>query len=264
MICLSKTGRCTQETGEKLVNQSVSGLEIAAKEVQLIQIVEPEIANHTLSPEAELSSPLLTSTTSQETANPTTLEPCASDAISPMTPNTTQQPESAALALSATTANPRSLTGTPKPNKSVENRKQLLRSGDQLGLTLYALQVETYKAAMDAIKQYLDMHGSSSPNYYMSKNIQIAGICQVSGLTDPEATRKQRIAIAACLEAVGEFFIRGLELGLSKEEIKNMVNQELYRVGEFFGLGNKKAIQAREVAKRKEERAAKKAQRKAA
>lgn len=44
------------------------------------------------------------------------------------------------------------------------------------------------------MKLYLEIHGSQSPNFYMTRNKQVAAACQMNGVNDPNATRKQRMA----------------------------------------------------------------------
>jgi hypothetical protein len=185
-----------------------------------------------------------------ETANPTTSVACASDATLPMTLNTMPKTESAALALSATTDSPLCLNGK-KRNKSAERRKELMEKlrHDETQMTLYTIQLDSYKPGMDALRLLLEIFGSSSPNLYLSKNKQIAAICQVNGLNDPSASNWQRIAITACLEKLRIEILRGIELNYDYERIKRQVNDELTRIGDFFGLGNKKAVKARGKAK---------------
>lgn len=128
---------------------------------------------------------------------------------------------------------------------------------DELQLHIHQMQLEAYKPAMDALKLYLDIYGSGSPNLYRTKNIQIAKTCQMNGLNDPMATRKQRLAAITCYEMIYETITRSLELGLDKEQVKQLMNDAIHNAGEFFNLGNKKTVAQRE-------RAAKKAKRKAA
>jgi len=139
------------------------------------------------------------------------------------------------------------LSSSHGKNKSAERRKELMEKlrHDETQMTLYQIQLDAYKPAMDAIKLLLEIFGSSSPNLYMSKNKQIAAICQVKGLNDPNASRWQTIAITACLEKLRIEVLRSLELNYDYERIKKQVNDELTRIGEFFGLGNKKAVKAR-------------------
>ena len=143
----------------------------------------------------------------------------------------------------------RSLNGANKK----PTQQELLRAiqGDELALQLYQITLETYKPAMDAIKLYLEIHGSQSPNFYMTKNKQVAAACQMNGLNDPGASRKQRIAAMTCYEMLMEAIMTGIESGLDKEWVKQMMNDAINRAAEFFNLGNKKAVKAREKAKRK-------------
>lgn len=122
---------------------------------------------------------------------------------------------------------------------------------DELALHLHQLQLEAYKPAMDALKLYLEIFGSQSPNFYMTKNRQIAASCQMNGINDPDATRKQRIAAMACYEMLAEAIMKAIELGLDKEEVKQMMNDAINSATEFFNLGNKKAVKAREKRNKK-------------
>lgn len=123
--------------------------------------------------------------------------------------------------------------------------------GDELALQIYQITLETYKPAMDAIKLYLEIFGSQSPNFYMTKNKQVAAACQMNGLNDPDATRKQRLAAMTCYEMIMESIMDGLQSGLGKEQVKQMMNDAINRAAEFFNLGNKKAVAARMKARRK-------------
>lgn len=121
--------------------------------------------------------------------------------------------------------------------------------GDDLGLQLHQITMEAYKPAMDACRLYLEIYGSGSPNFYMTRNKQVAAACQMNGINDPSATRKQRLAAATCYEMIHESIMRCIELGLSKEDTKKTLNEAIEKAAAFFGLGNKKAVKAR--AKRK-------------
>lgn len=116
---------------------------------------------------------------------------------------------------------------------------------DELQLHIHQLQLEAYKPAMDALKLYLDIYGSGSPNFYRTKNIQVAKTCQMNGLNDPTATRKQRLAAITCYEMIYETINRSLELGLDKEQVKQLMNEAIHNAGEFFNLGNKRSVAAR-------------------
>ena len=131
--------------------------------------------------------------------------------------------------------------------RKAPSRQDLIAAlrGNELGLQLAQIQFEHYKPAMDAMKLYLDVYGSSSPNLYRTKNKQIAAACQMSGVNDPTATRKQRLAAITCYEMIHEAVIRCLELGLDKKEAKKALNDAIEQAAEFFGLGNKKTVQAR-------------------
>lgn len=116
---------------------------------------------------------------------------------------------------------------------------------DELQLHIHQLQLEAYKPTMDALKLYLDIYGSGSPNFYRTKNIQVAKTCQMNGLNDPTATRKQRLAAITCYEMIYETINRSLELGLDKEQVKQLMNEAIHNAGEFFNLGNKRSVAAR-------------------
>lgn len=120
--------------------------------------------------------------------------------------------------------------------------------GDELGLQLHQIQLEAYKPAMDALKLYLEIYGSRSPNFYRTKNIQVAATCQMNGLNDPDATRKQRIAAMTCYELIYETIMQAVEMGLEQEQAKQRMNEAITSAGEFFNLGNKNAVKARKKA----------------
>ena len=119
---------------------------------------------------------------------------------------------------------------------------------DDLGLQLHQITMEAYKPAMDACRLYLEIYGSGSPNFYMTRNKQVAAACQMNGINDPSATRKQRLAAATCYEMIHESIMRCIELGLSKEDTKKTLNDAIEKAAAFFGLGNKKAVKARRKA----------------
>jgi hypothetical protein len=248
--CRSKTGRAIRRTGKKSAGPSaLNGPGIAVKAVPPIQTAAPEMANHIPSPEAGLSLPSPTLTTIPPTANPTICGLGVSDATCAMTPNTTPAADSAPSNSLATISNRRSLNGANKK----PTRQELLRAiqGDELALQQHSILLETYKPTMDAIKLYLEIHGSQSPNFYMTKNKQVSAACQMNGLNDPCATRKQRIAAMTCYELLMEAIMAGIESGLGKEQVKQMMNDAINRGAEFFNLGNKKAVAARMKAQRK-------------
>lgn len=143
--------------------------------------------------------------------------------------------------------NRRSLSGQKKPTK---NNLMLAIKQDELMLHLHQLGLESYKPCMDAIKLYLSVHGSSSPNLYMTKNKQIAAACQMNGINDPDATRKQRLCALTCYELIYEAVMSAMQLGLEKEDAKKMLNDAIDRAAEFFGLGNKKSVAKRAKAKK--------------
>lgn len=250
--CQSKIDPGIPKTGRKSVNQSGKEPQTVAKEAPPTLDAAPKTESLTPSQEAPLCSPSRTLTTTPKTASRKTSGRCASGATSPTTPDIMQKQESDARALSVTTSNRRSLVGK---NKKRPTRNDLMRAlhGDELGLQLHQIQLEAYKPAMDACKLYLDIYGSSSPNFYRTQNLRVMATCQMNGINDPDATRKQRIAAMTCYEMIHETIIRCLELGLDKEQVKQELSTAIEKAGEFFGLGNKKAVKARERAKKKEQ-----------
>lgn len=215
--------------------------EIAVKEAPPIPTVVPEMANHILLPEAELSSLSPTSITILPIVTPTISVLGVSDATLPMMPNIMQTPEENQEASESTTGNRRSLVGKKPTHRELMN---VIRH-DELLLQIHQMQLEAYKPAMDALKRYLEIFGSQSPNFYMTKNKQVAAACQMNGLNDPSASRKQRIAAMTCYEMIYETIMRCLEMGFDKEQVKQAMNDAINRAAEFFGLGNKKAVAAR-------------------
>ena len=193
---------------------------------------------------SSLPSPILTTT--QEIVNPTISALGANDATSLMTPITTFKRENVKSPSNGITKIPRSLSGG---NKKI-TRQELIRAsqGDELMLNLHQMTLDAYKPLMDAMKHYLEIHGSQSPNFYMTKNKQVAAACQMTGINDPDATRKQRIAAMTCYEMLLEAIMTGLENNLGKDRIKEMMNDAINKAAEFFNLGNKKAVKAREKA----------------
>lgn len=247
--CQSKTGRVIPKTGKPLAKRSAKERAIVAKAAPPIPIAAPAIESRTPLPEVESFSPSPTSTTNQGTANPIIYGPGVNVVTPPMTQNTMPTtPVNPGTSL-AITDNRRSLNGVHKK----PTRQELLRAiqGDELALRQHAILLEAYKPTMDAIKLYLEIHGSQSPNFYMTKNKQVAAACQMNGLNDPGATRKQRIAAMTCYEMLMEAIMAGIESGLDKERIKEMMNDAINKAAEFFGLGNKQAVKARVKAQRK-------------
>jgi hypothetical protein len=159
-----------------------------------------------------------------------------------MTPDTMPEPVEKPARSLATIASPRSLSG-----KKLPSHKELMRAlqGDDLGLQLHQITLEAYRPAMDALKLYIEIFGSSSPNLYRTKNKEVAAACQMNGINDPSATRKQRLAAATCYEMIHESIMRCLELGLDKDQTKKTLKEAVAKAAEFFGLGNKKAVKAR-------------------
>jgi hypothetical protein len=241
--CRSKTGHVTRKTGKKSANLSENGPEIVVKAVPLILTAAPEIKNSTPLPGVGLSLPSPTLTTNPATVTPTTCGHGVSDATPPMTPSTMPIPaENPAVSVN-TTDNRRSLVGkTKKPTHG--DLMRVIRH-DELQLHLHQMKLDNYKPAMDAMKRYLEIFGSQSPNFYMTKNKQVIAACQMNGLNDPNATRKQVLAATTCYEMLYETIMRCMEMGLDKEQVKQEMNDAINKAAEFFGLGNKKAVAAR-------------------
>lgn len=105
------------------------------------------------------------------------------------------------------------------------------------------LWLDAYKPAMDALKAYLVIHGSSSPNLYRTRNKQILAACQIASASD--ATPRQILAVATCYQKMEEAILFGLEHQLDKEDLKRLINEAIESAAAFFGLGNQKAIQRR-------------------
>lgn len=248
-LCPSKTGHFTQETGEKSVSQFVNVLETVVKEVQPIQTAERSTEEdiHLQAVESFLRLP--TSTIIQPTVIQKIYEPGANDVISPMTPSIMQTQEEKQEVSASTTSNRRSLVWKSK-NPTHKDLMNVIRH-DELQLQIHQMQLEAYKPAMDALKRYLEIFGSQSPNFYMTKNKQISAACQMNGINDPTATRKQRIAAMTCYEMIYETIMRCLELGFDKEQVKQAMNEAINKAAEFFGLGNKRAVSARNKQPRK-------------
>jgi hypothetical protein len=251
--CPSKTGRATRKTGKRSADPSESEPAIAAKEAPLIQTAGPETESHTPLLEVGLCLPSPTLTTIPATAIPLTSEPGASAATLLMTPSTTRPRRSVRAVSRGTTDTLPCLSGGNDGKKKLPTRSDLMKAirNDELALHLHQLQLEAYKPAMDALKLYLEIFGSQSPNFYMTKNRQIAASCQMNGINDPDTTRKQRIAAMTCYEMLAEAIMKAIELGLDKEEVKQMMNDAINSATEFFNLGNKKAVKAREKRNKK-------------
>ena len=105
------------------------------------------------------------------------------------------------------------------------------------------LRLDAYKPAMDALKAYLVIHGSSSPNLYRTRNKQVLAACQKASAND--ATPRQILAVATCYQKKEEAIQFGLEHQQDKEDIKRLINEAIENAAAFFGLGNKQTIKAR-------------------
>lgn len=212
--CPSKTGRGIPPTGEKSAAPSSTGPAIVAKVAPPIPIVAPATANLTPSPAASSCSPSPTLTTRPKTARRKTSAPGASDAMSPMIENTIPELEEKPAHSPATTGSRRCSNGA-----------------------IELLRLDAYKPAMDALKAYLVIHGSSSPNLYRTRNKQVLAACQIASASD--ATPRQILAVATCYQKMEEAILFGLEHQLDKEDIKRLINEAIESAAHFFGLGNK-------------------------
>ena len=218
--CPSKTGHATRRTGKTSAAPSVNAPATAAKAAPPIPTAAPVMANLTPSPVAASCSPSPTSTTIPETVTPPTSAPGANAAIPPMTPPTTPEP-------------------AIKPAHSLATTDSRRCSNGAIEL----LRLDAYKPAMDALKAYLVIHGSSSPNLYRVRNKQVLAACQIASPND--ATPKQILAVVTCYQKMEEAILFGLEHPLDKEDIKRLINEAIESAAHFFGLGNQKAVKRR-------------------
>lgn len=246
--CPLKTGRVTRKTGKRLAAPSANAPAIAAKAVPPIPTAALATANPIPLPEVASSLPSPTSTMNPETANPTTSAPGVSDATPPMTPSTMPEPESAALALSATTDSPPCLNGK-KPNKALLRRKQFQMEirNDETKASLYQVRLATYKPYLDRVDHSVEVWGSSRgrKGEFETRTTQIAAYCQTQGLNDPNATPKQLVAQAACLLKGTEVYDIHLGDPNGKPECKKHLAKTFEETSAFFGLGTKAMIKAR-------------------
>lgn len=127
-------------------------------------------------------------------------------------------------------------------------RKQLVRSlsNKPEDLFLCQLAVESYRPAMDSTKIVIEVYGNKSKfPLYASLNKQVAAKCQMNGINDPNATRRQRIAAITMFEDISESHISSIENHLTKEEMEALRNDRLTRTALFHGLGAKKDLKRR-------------------
>jgi len=237
--CPSKTGHATRKTGRKSVAPSSNEPVTAAKAVPPIPTAAPATTNPTRLPEAASCSPSLTSTTFPSAASPPTCAPGASAATSLTTGDTMPEPEEKPAPLFATTGNPACLHG----KKTALTRRQLKKQLSNKPEDLFLLQVtaETYRPAMDSIKAILEVYGSSAkPSLYVALNKQVSAKCQMNGINDPSAHRRQRIAALTMFEDIYEVHIDTLEGKISRERMNEIRNERLTRTALFHGLGTKK------------------------
>lgn len=245
--CQSKIDPGIPKTGRKSVNQSGKEPQTVAKEAPPTLDAAPKTESLTPSQEAPLCSPSRTLTTTPKTASRKTSGRCASGATSPTTPDIMQKQESDARALSVTTSNRRSLVGK---NKSAERSKELQRvlRNDESQMTLYQIQLEQWKPFNDRVKASVEIWGSSAKckgGEHTVRAKQIAAAAQASGLNDPYASPGQRLMMATALYKGQETYDFAFQQGLDKTEWKKQWGDMLGSVAEFFGLGNKKAVAAR-------------------
>ena len=218
--CPSKTDHAIRQTGRKSAAPSANVLATAAKAAPPIQTAGPETMSFTQLPASASCSPSPTSITPQKTAIPATSAPGASDATPPMTPHTTPAP-----------------ADKPVPSPATTDSRRCSNGAIEL------LRLDAYKPAMDALKAYLVIHGSSSPNLYRTRNKQVLAACQIASASD--ATPRQVLAVATCYQKMEEAILFGLEHQLDREDIKRLINEAIESAAAFFGLGNKQAVKAR-------------------
>lgn len=124
-------------------------------------------------------------------------------------------------------------------------RKKLVRalSGRPEDLFLVQITAESYRPAMDSTKLAIEVYGNKSKfPLYGVLNRQVAAKCQMNGINDPEATRRQRIAALTMLEDISEVHISSIESNLTKEEMEVLRNERLTKTALFHGLGAKKDL----------------------
>ena len=123
------------------------------------------------------------------------------------------------------------------PKSRAKRLSRIARQQGQDIAHLRMLGIESFRAMADSVKQYLDVHGSSSPNLYVTISKQINAACQIDPKSQP--TRRQLIAKAACFDRFAEVQDYGIEHGFDKEEIKHSRKEAVATTAAFFGLGNK-------------------------
>lgn len=153
-------------------------------------------------------------------------------ATPPMTKSTMNEHEREPEASNGIIANTSSLNGT---NKGLQESQVEHSAIAQIRL----FRKEEYPIAMDAIKLFLDIHGSSSPNYYRTINKQIAAHCQMQGVHDINATSDQQLCHLVMTHKVGRAIKTSIELGLPKDKIKQQKDYAIEQTAQFFGLGKK-------------------------
>jgi hypothetical protein len=156
-----------------------------------------------------------------------------------MTPHTTPESEEKPDHSLATTGNPACLHG----KKTALTRRQLKKQLSNKPEDLFLLQVtaETYRPAMGSIKAVVEVYGSSAkPSLYVALNKQVAAKCQMNGINDPSANRRQRIAALTMYEDIYEVHTDTLEGKISRERMNEIRNERLTRTALFHGLGTKK------------------------
>jgi len=150
-----------------------------------------------------------------------------------------REPEEKPARSLATTDSPVCLHG----KKAALTRSQLKKQLSNKPEDLFILQVtaETYRPAMNSIKAILEVYGSSAkPSLYVALNKQVAAKCQMSGINDPTANRRQRIAALTMYEDIYEVHTDTLEGKISRERMNEIRNERMTRTALFHGLGTKK------------------------
>jgi hypothetical protein len=150
------------------------------------------------------------------------------------------------LVLSATTDNLPSLVGKSESKSKLTRRQLMKRLSDKPeDLLVCQLTAESYRPCMDSTKAVIEVYGSQAkPSLYCALNKQVAAKAQVSGVNDPNATRRQRIAMLTMYEDITEVHTQALQLNLDKERMKEMRNERLTRTALFHGLGAKTDLKA--------------------
>lgn len=142
------------------------------------------------------------------------------------------KPEREQKASSGIIANTSSSSGT---NKGLQESKSEKYAIEQIRL----FRRDEYPIETDAIKLFLAIYGSSSPNYYTTIHRQINAHCQMQSVNDVNATSDQQLCHLVMTHKVGRAIKMGIELSLPKDEIKKQKDYAIEQTARFFGLGKK-------------------------